>query len=155
MQEPEFQCFTTSDNWFKHQVQKVFDLIMYSKSKSWQDIQPGINNINILLVKTYFTIFFHHHVYIQLCRWRGGLSTGSRWSSVILDSWKETNSVTWRRFDIWLPWHYINDTGMLTVCYLLEIFDRSTYPALIPYQEKSSSKDIEKMLEEQNCQKNI
>ena len=44
---------------------------------------------------------------------------------------------------------------MLTVCYLLEIFDRSTYPALIPYQEKSSSKDIEKMLEEQNCQKNI
>lgn len=33
MQEPEFQWFTTSDNWFKHQIHKAFDLIMYSNQR--------------------------------------------------------------------------------------------------------------------------
>ena len=33
MEEPEFQCFTTSDNWFKYQLHKVFDLVTYSQQK--------------------------------------------------------------------------------------------------------------------------
>lgn len=33
MPETEFHWLKTSDNWFKHQVHKVFDLIIYSKQK--------------------------------------------------------------------------------------------------------------------------